>query len=65
MSGICGVICMCDTCNNSLIQVALSVVRLLLELLEAFEVLLVALLLTSCLSWWSHPDVMLILVLSC
>ena len=29
-------VCMCDACNNSLIRIALSVVRLLLELLEAF-----------------------------
>ena len=43
MLGICQAyvlgICICDTCNNSLIRIALSVVWLLLELLEVFEVL--------------------------
>ena len=41
-------ICMRDAPNNSLIRIALSVVRVLLELLETFLEVLVALLLTSC-----------------
>ena len=40
-------ICMRDASNNSLIRIALSVVRVLLELLEAFLVVLVALRLGS------------------
>ena len=40
-------ICMRDASNNSLIRIARSVVRVLSELLEAFLVVLVALLLGS------------------
>ena len=57
-TGICWAyvlsICMHDAHNHSLIIIALSVVRLLSELLEAFLVLLV-----------SPADITLILVFSC